>query len=112
MRVDRNDEYGDEITTTSFDALTNTFTPLVEVGSVLVSMPTPDPCQALERQYWHRVVVLITRVSDNAAFGNVDDSVPEDQLAWGGEARTVGISRTAVERGISLCHRSFAFVGK
>jgi len=58
-------------------------TPLVEVGSILVSIPTTDLCQGLEQQYWHRSVVLITKVSDNVANGNVEDTVPEEQLAQG-----------------------------
>ena len=59
-------------------------TPLVEVGSILLSIPTPDLCQALEQQYWHRAVVLITHVSENAAVGEAfEDAVPDDQLARG-----------------------------
>jgi putative AlgH/UPF0301 family transcriptional regulator len=74
-------------------------TPLVEVGSILVSVPTPDLCQALEQQYWHRAVVLITRVSDNSAFGNVEDSVPEDQLAWGAKRGRWGYRGLLLNRG-------------
>ena len=58
-------------------------TPLVEVGSILVSIPTTDLCQALEQQYWHRSVVLITEVSDNLVQGNIETDVPEDELAMG-----------------------------
>lgn len=59
-------------------------TPLVEVGSVLVSVPTTDLCQAIEQQYWHRAVVLITHVSDNPVSGDAfDGEVPDDQLAHG-----------------------------
>ena len=58
-------------------------TPLVEVGSILVSIPTTDLCQALEQQYWHRAVVLITEVSDNLVSGNIEDMVPDEQLAIG-----------------------------
>ena len=57
-------------------------TPLVEVGTVLVSIPTTDLCQALEQQYWHRAVVLITDVSDDKINGAVE-TVPPEQLAQG-----------------------------
>ena len=57
-------------------------TPLVEVGTVLVSIPTTDLCQALEQQYWHRAVVLITDVSDDKINGAVE-TVPSEQLAQG-----------------------------
>jgi putative AlgH/UPF0301 family transcriptional regulator len=58
-------------------------TPLVEVGSILVSIPTTDLCQALEQQYWHRSVVLITEVSDNLVHGNIEQTVPDEELAMG-----------------------------
>ena len=58
-------------------------TPLVEVGSILVSIPTTDLCQGLDQQYWHRSVVLITEVSDNLVDGNLEQSVPEHELALG-----------------------------
>ena len=57
-------------------------TPLVEVGTVLVSIPTRDLCQALEQQYWHRAVVLITKVAQDITNGE-EESVPDDQLAQG-----------------------------
>ena len=57
-------------------------TPLVEVGTVLLSIPTTDLCQALEQQYWHRAVVLITAVSEDKINGEVE-TVPEEQLAQG-----------------------------
>ncbi|KAL7529622.1 hypothetical protein ACHAXR_003057, partial [Thalassiosira sp. AJA248-18] len=66
--------------TTSYAHIT---TPLVEVGSILVSVPTTDLCQALDQQYWHRSVVLITQVSDNVVNGNIFEDVPEEQLAGG-----------------------------
>jgi putative AlgH/UPF0301 family transcriptional regulator len=58
-------------------------TPLVEVGSILVSIPTTDLCQALEQQYWHRSVLLITDVSNDRVNGNIETDVPEDELAMG-----------------------------
>ena len=58
-------------------------TPLVEVGSILVSIPTSDLCQGLDQQYWHRSVVLITEVSDNLAHGNIEQTVPDEELAMG-----------------------------
>jgi putative AlgH/UPF0301 family transcriptional regulator len=57
-------------------------TPLIEVGTILLSIPTTDLCQALEQQYWHRAVVLITEVSENSAKGDVE-TVPVEQLAEG-----------------------------
>lgn len=57
-------------------------TPLVEVGSILLSIPTTDLCQALEQQYWHRAVVLITKVSEDPLKGDLE-TVPDDQLAQG-----------------------------
>lgn len=57
-------------------------TPLVEVGTILLSIPTTDLCQALEQQYWHRAVVLITAVSEDKINGEVE-TVPEEQLAQG-----------------------------
>jgi len=57
-------------------------TPLVEVGTVLLSIPTTDLCQALEQQYWHRAVVMITAVSEDKINGEVE-TVPEEQLAQG-----------------------------
>ncbi len=58
-------------------------TPLVEVGTVLVSIPTTDLCQALEQQYWHRAVVLVTEVADDVKRGIEETTVPDDQLALG-----------------------------
>ena len=60
-------------------------TPLVEIGSILLSIPTRDICQGLEQQYWHRSVVLITNVTSNVVNGEPIDTleVPEDQLANG-----------------------------
>mmetsp|Transcript_8340 Transcript_8340/g.20476 ORF Transcript_8340/g.20476 Transcript_8340/m.20476 type:complete len:257 (+) Transcript_8340:1-771(+) len=58
-------------------------TPLVEVGSVLLSIPTTDLCQGVEQQYWHRAVVLITKVSENVVNGEMETDVPEEQLARG-----------------------------
>eukprot|EP00956_Cyclotella_meneghiniana_P005783 scaffold7493_cov58-Cyclotella_meneghiniana.AAC.3 len=58
-------------------------TPLVELGSILVSIPTRDLCQALDQQYWHRSIVLITQVSENVVTGSVEEVVPDDQLAQG-----------------------------
>lgn len=58
-------------------------TPLVEVGSILVSIPTTDLCQGLDQQYWHRSVVLITEVSDNLVNGNIEQTVPDEELAMG-----------------------------
>jgi putative AlgH/UPF0301 family transcriptional regulator len=58
-------------------------TPLVEVGSILVSIPTSDLCQGLDQQYWHRSVVLITEVSENRANGNIEQTVPDEELAMG-----------------------------
>lgn len=58
-------------------------TPLVEVGSILVSIPTRDLCQGLDQQYWHRSVVLITEVSDNLINGNIEQTVPDEELAMG-----------------------------
>ena len=57
-------------------------TPLVEVGTILLSIPTTDLCQALEQQYWHRSVVLITAVSQDTVKGDVE-TVPDEQLAQG-----------------------------
>jgi len=57
-------------------------TPLVEVGTILLSVPTTDLCQALEQQYWHRSVVLITAVSQDPVKGDVE-TVPDEQLAQG-----------------------------
>lgn len=58
-------------------------TPLVEVGSILISIPTTDLCQALDQQYWHRSVVLITEVSEDVVKGDIEDIVPDTQLAQG-----------------------------
>ena len=58
-------------------------TPLVEVGSVLLAIPTTDLCQALEQQYWHRSVVLVTEVSEDLVNGNAEERVPDEQLAEG-----------------------------
>ncbi len=58
-------------------------TPLVEVGTVLVSIPTTDLCQALEQQYWHRAVVLVTEVAEDVKRGYEETTVPDDQLALG-----------------------------
>ena len=60
-------------------------TPLVEIGSILLSLPTTDLCQALDQQYWHRSVVLITNVTSNIVNGELIDynEVPEEQLANG-----------------------------
>ena len=57
-------------------------TPLVEVGTILISVPTTDLCQALEQQYWHRAVVLITEVAKDTKIGELE-TVPDDQLAQG-----------------------------
>ncbi|KAL3761552.1 hypothetical protein ACHAW5_003100 [Stephanodiscus triporus] len=38
--------------------------------------------------------------------------IREHQLAWGAKRGRWGYSRTAAERGILPCHRSFAFGGK
>lgn len=56
-------------------------TPLVEVGSILISIPTTDLCQALYQQYWHRAVVLVTKVSENTVQGEIETEVPEEELA-------------------------------
>ena len=48
-------------------------TPLVEIGSILLSLPTTDLCQALDQQYWHRSVVLITNVTSNIVNGELID---------------------------------------
>jgi len=56
---------------------------LVEVGTILLSVPTTDLCQALEQQYWHRSVVLITSISKDRVNGDEEISVPKDQLAQG-----------------------------
>ena len=58
-------------------------TPLVEVGSILLSVPTRDLCQALDQQYWHRSVVLVTDVADDPVRGEEEDAVPDEQLAQG-----------------------------
>lgn len=71
------------ISSTSDEKYAYVTTPLVEVGSILISIPTTDLCQALDQQYWHRSVVLITEVSDNLINGNIEDAVPDDQLALG-----------------------------
>jgi len=57
-------------------------TPLVEVGTILLSIPTTDLCQALEQQYWHRAVVLITEVAHDTKRGELE-TVPDEQLAQG-----------------------------
>ena len=57
-------------------------TPLVEVGTILISVPTTDLCQALEQQYWHRAVVLITEVAKDTKIGELE-TVPDEQLAQG-----------------------------
>ena len=36
----------------------------IEVGTVLLSIPTTDLCQALEQQYFHRCVVLVTHCNN------------------------------------------------
>mmetsp|Transcript_28636 Transcript_28636/g.33283 ORF Transcript_28636/g.33283 Transcript_28636/m.33283 type:complete len:724 (+) Transcript_28636:24-2195(+) len=57
-------------------------TPLVEVGTILISIPTTDLCQALEQQYWHRAVVLITEAAKDPRKGDVE-TVPDEELAQG-----------------------------
>jgi len=57
-------------------------TPLVEVGTILLSIPTTDLCQALEQHYWHRSVVLVTKVAGDTKHGDAE-TVPEEQLAQG-----------------------------
>jgi putative AlgH/UPF0301 family transcriptional regulator len=69
--------------TTTSNRYAHITTPLVEVGSILVSIPTTDLCQALDQQYWHRSVVLITEVSDNLVHGNIEQTVPDEELAMG-----------------------------
>ena len=58
-------------------------TPLVELGSILVSIPTRDLCQALDQQYWHRSILLVTQVSENVVTGSAEELVPDDQLSQG-----------------------------
>jgi putative AlgH/UPF0301 family transcriptional regulator len=60
-------------------------TPLVEVGTILLSIPTTDLCQALELQFWHRSVVLITAVCNDKVQGRdmTNAGVPKSQLAQG-----------------------------
>ena len=58
-------------------------TPLVEVGTILVSIPTTDLCQALEQQYWHRSVVLVTQVCQDTVKGELETTVPDNELAQG-----------------------------
>ena len=41
----------------------------VEVGTILLSIPTTDLCQALEQQYFHRCVVLVTHWDENGIRG-------------------------------------------
>ena len=57
-------------------------TPLVEVGTILISIPTTDLCQALEQQYWHRSVVLVTKAATDPRKGDVE-TVPDEELAEG-----------------------------
>jgi len=80
--LDNNSSGGDNTATTS-NSYAHITTPLVEVGSILVSIPTTDLCQGLDQQYWHRSVVLITRVCDNPANGNIEQTVPDEELAMG-----------------------------
>lgn len=58
-------------------------TPFVEAGSILISIPTTDLCQAIDQQYWHRSVAIVTRISDNVVAGSKEDEVPDEQLANG-----------------------------
>ena len=58
-------------------------TPFVELGSILVSIPTTDLCQAVDQQYWHRAVAIITQCSNDVENGSIEDEVPDEQLAQG-----------------------------
>lgn len=58
-------------------------TPFVEVGSILLSIPTTDLCQAIDQQYWHRSVAIVTRISKSTVAGSEEDEVPDEQLAQG-----------------------------
>jgi len=80
--LDNNSSGGNNAATTS-NSYAHITTPLVEVGSILVSIPTTDLCQGLDQQYWHRSVVLITEVSDNLVNGNIEQTVPDEELAMG-----------------------------
>ena len=53
-----------DITRWAYDAGMN-----IEVGTVLLSIPTTDLCQALEQQYFHRCVVLVTHRNEQGIRG-------------------------------------------
>lgn len=77
-------------------------TPLVEVGSILLSIPTTDLCQAIDQQYWHRSVVIITQISDNVKLGIAEDEVPDDQLADGANRGRWSYRGLLLNRGLDL----------
>jgi len=54
-------------------------TPLVEIGTILLSLPTTDLRQALERQHRHRSVVLITSVTNEPSNGDDGTTQPEER---------------------------------
>ena len=58
-------------------------TPLVEVGTILPSVPTTDLCQGIQQQYWNRAVVLITKVSSDLVNREKETRITDDQLAMG-----------------------------
>eukprot|EP00586_Coscinodiscus_wailesii_P005237 CAMPEP_0172481274 /NCGR_PEP_ID=MMETSP1066-20121228/7010_1 /TAXON_ID=671091 /ORGANISM="Coscinodiscus wailesii, Strain CCMP2513" /LENGTH=224 /DNA_ID=CAMNT_0013243397 /DNA_START=319 /DNA_END=990 /DNA_ORIENTATION=- len=70
-------------TTTTDSSYAHECTPLVETGTVLLSVPTTDLCQALEQQFWHRGVVLVTDVSEDVNRGEEERMVAESELAPG-----------------------------
>jgi len=80
--VDDTDPTSSSVIVSSNGRYAHESTPLIEVGTILVSIPTTDLCQAIEQQYWHRAVVLITEVSQDTAKGDVE-TVPDEQLAQG-----------------------------
>jgi len=58
------DDTDDDMTRWAYDAGMN-----IEVGTVLLSIPTTDLCQALEQQYFHRCVVLVTHCNEKGIRG-------------------------------------------
>lgn len=80
-------------------------TPLVEVGTILISVPTTDLCQALEQQYWHRACVLVTEVADDVKIGNIE-TVPDGQLAQGDNRGRWSYRGILLNRYTDLCFDS------
>ena len=80
-------------------------TPLVEVGTILLSIPTTDLCQALEQQYWHRACVLVTEAAEDIQVGNIE-TAPEDQLSQGDNRGRWSYRGILLNRYTDLCFDS------